>query len=192
MAKKDIFEIPDEKVLNLFFEEQRNKTLVVLHNRLALSLDDAEDIYQEACITLYQNIQSGKLVALTSSLSTYFTAICMNKGRKLLDRKPNSISFERAVENTEGDEYSTSQIETILGLGDGITAEQRAVMREIVQDLPSPCEEILWSYYGDGLQMKEIAELIGFKGPDSVKSKKSQCMSKLKERFMRIIREFYE
>lgn len=192
MAKKDIFEIPDEKVLNLFFEEQRNKTLVVLQNRLALSFDDAEDIYQEACITLYQNIQSGKLVALTSSLSTYFTAICMNKGRKLLDRKPNSISFERAVENTEGDEYSTSQIETILGLGDGITAEQRAVMREIVQDLPSPCEEILWSYYGDGLQMKEIAELIGFKGPDSVKSKKSQCMSKLKERFMRIIREFYE
>lgn len=192
MAKKDIFEIPDEKVLNLFFEEQRNKTLVVLHNRLALSLDDAEDIYPEACITLYQNIQSGKLVALTSSLSTYFTAICMNKGRKLLDRQPDSISFERAVENTEGDEYSTSQIETILGLGDGITAEQRAVMREIVQDLPSPCEEILWSYYGDGLQMKEIAELIGFKGPDSVKSKKSQCMSKLKERFMRIIREFYE
>lgn len=192
MAKKDIFEIPDEKVLNLFFEEQRNKTLVVLHNRLALSLDDAEDIYQEACITLYQNIQSGKLVALTSSLSIYFTAICMNKGRKLLDRQPDSISFERAVENTEGDEYSTSQIETILGLGDGITAEQRAVMREIVQDLPSPCEEILWSYYGDGLQMKEIAELIGFKGPDSVKSKKSQCMSKLKERFMRIIREFYE
>lgn len=192
MAKKDIFEIPDEKVLNLFFEEQRNKTLVVLQNRLALSLDDAEDIYQEACITLYQNIQSGKLVALTSSLSTYFTAICMNKGRKLLDRQPDSISFERAVENTEGDEYSTSQIETILGLGDGITAEQRAVMRDIVQDLPGPCEEILWSYYGDGLQMKEIAELIGFKGPDSVKSKKSQCMSKLKERFMRIIREFYE
>ena len=155
MAKKDIFEIPDEKVLNLFFEQQRKKTLVVLQNRLALSHDDAEDIYQEACVALYQNIQSGKLVELTSSLSTYFTSICMNKGKKLLDRRP-------------------------------------ATMRDIVQDLPSPCEEILWSYYGDGLQMKEIAELIGFNGPDSVKSKKSQCMSKLKERFMRIIKEFYE
>lgn len=192
MAKKDIFEIPDEKVLNLFFEQQRKKTLVVLQNRLALSHDDAEDIYQEACVALYQNIQSGKLVELTSSLSTYFTSICMNKGKKLLDRRPDNISFEGAVENTEGDEYSTSQIETILGLGDGITAEQRATMRDIVQDLPSPCEEILWSYYGDGLQMKEIAELIGFNGLDSVKSKKSQCMSKLKERFMRIIKEFYE
>ena len=116
----------------------------------------------------------------------------MNKGKKLLDRRPDNISFEGAIENTEGDEYSTSQIETILGLGDGITAEQRATMRDIVQDLPSPCEEILWSYYGDGLQMKEIAELIGFNGPDSVKSKKSQCMGKLKDRFMRIIKEFYE
>ena len=133
-------------VLNLFFEQQRNKTLVILQNRLALSRDDAEDIYQEACIALYQNIQSGKLVELTSSLSTYFTSICMNKGKKLLDRRPDNISFEGAVENTEGDEYSATQIETILGLGDGITAEQRAAMRDIVQDLPSPCEEILWSY----------------------------------------------
>lgn len=82
----------------------------------------------------------------------------MNKGKKLLDRRPDNISFEGAVENTEGDEYSATQIETILGLGDGITAEQRAAMRDIVQDLPSPCEEILWSYYGDGLQMKVIAE----------------------------------
>ena len=154
MAKKDIFDIPDEKILNLFFEQQRNKTLVILQNRLALSRDDAEDIYQEACLALYQNIQSGKLVELTSSLSTYFTSICMNKGKKLLDRRPDNISFEGAVENTEGDEYSATQIETILGLGDGITAEQRAAMRDIVQDLPSPCEEILWSYYGDGLQMK--------------------------------------
>ena len=96
MAKKDIFDIPDEKILNLFFEQQRNKTLVILQNRLALSLDDAEDIYQEACLALYQNIQSGKLVELTSSLSTYFTSICMNKGKKLLDRRPDNISFEGA------------------------------------------------------------------------------------------------
>lgn len=192
MIKKDIYEIPDDKVLNLFFEEQRSKILVILKNRLALSSDDAEDIYQEACIALYQNIQSGKLTELTSSLSTYFTSICLNKGKKLVDRRPDTISFDGAIENTEGDEYSTAQIEMILGLGDGISPEQRSTMRDIVQDLPSPCEEILWSYYGDGLQMKEIADLIGFNGPDSVKSKKSQCMSKLKERFMRIIKEFYE
>ena len=192
MVKKDIYEIPDDKVLNLFFEEQRSKILVILKNRLALSSDDAEDIYQEACIALYQNIQSGKLTELTSSLSTYFTSICLNKGKKLVDRRPNTISFDGAIENTEGDEYSTAQIEMILGLGDGISPEQRSTMRDIVQDLPSPCEEILWSYYGDGLQMKEIADLIGFNGPDSVKSKKSQCMSKLKERFMQIIKEFYE
>jgi RNA polymerase sigma factor, sigma-70 family len=189
---KNIFEIPDEKVLNLFFEHQRNKTLLLLQRNLSLSDDDAKDIYQEACLALYQNIQTGKLIELTSSLSTYFTSICLNKGKKLLERCPNNISFEGAIENTESDEYSTSQIETILGMGDGITNEQRATMRDIVQDLPSPCEEILWGYYGDNLQMKEIAELIGFNGPDSVKSKKSQCMSKLKDRFMKIIKQFYE
>lgn len=192
MAKINIFEIPDEKLLNTFFEQQRNKTLIVLQNRLSLSVDDAEDIYQEACIALYQNIQSGKLSELTASLSTYFTQICLNKGLKMRDRRPDIISFDTSIENSEEDNYSTSQIEVILGLGDDITPEQKNIMRDIVEDLPSPCEEILWSYYGDGLQMSEIANLIGFNGSDSVKSKKSQCMSKLKERFTRLIKEFYE
>ena len=41
-------------------------------------------------------------------------------------------------------------------------------------------------------KMKEIADAIGFNSADSVKSKKSQCMSKLKERFTKIIKAFYE
>ena len=42
----------------------------------------------------------------------------------MLDRRPDNISFEGAVENTEGDEYSTTQIETILGLGDGVAGAE--------------------------------------------------------------------
>lgn len=73
----------------------------------------------------------------------------MNKGKKLLDRRPDNISFEGAVENTEGDEYSTSQIETILGLGDGITAEQRATMRESFRTFPALARK----YYGHTMEM---------------------------------------
>ena len=189
---KEEFNIQDERLLGQFFEKERCKLLAVLRNRLSISTDDAEDIYQDACIALFDNIKRGKLKTLTCSLSTYFTQICLNMGYNFVNRGHSITSFDQMLENTQYDEYGLAQLEAGLGLGDGLSSEQTAMMRDIVQDLPYPCEDILWAYYGDDLSMKEIADVIGFNGADSVKSKKSQCMSKLKERFTRIIKIFYE
>ena len=189
---KEEFNIQDERLLGQFFEKERCKLLAVLRNRLSISTDDAEDIYQDACIALFDNIKRGKLKTLTCSLSTYFTQICLNMGYNFVNRGHSITSFDQMLENTQYDEYGLAQLEAVLGLGDGLSSEQTAMMRDIVQDLPYPCEDILWAYYGDDLSMKEIADVIGFNGADSVKSKKSQCMSKLKERFTRIIKIFYE
>lgn len=189
---KEEFNIQDEGLLGLFFEKERGKALAVLKNRLSISTEDAEDIYQDACIALFNNVQNGKLQTLTCSLSTYFTQICLNMGYNFVNRGQSTTSFDQLLDNNQYDEYGLAQLEAVLGLGDGLSSEQTVMMRDIVQDLPYPCEDILWAYYGDDLNMKEIADLIGFNGADSVKSKKSQCMSKLKERFTRIIKSFYE
>lgn len=189
---KEEYTIPDDRLLSHFFEKERSKVLAVLRNRLSVSTEDAEDIYQDACIALFNNIQNGKLKTLTCSLSTYFTQICLNMGYNFVNRGNSTTSFDQMLDNTIYDEYGLAQIEAVLGLGDGLSQEQISIMRDIVQDLPHPCEDILWAYYGDDLSMKEIADVIGFNGADSVKSKKSQCMSKLKERFTRIIKSFYE
>jgi len=189
---KEEFNIYDERLLGHFFEKERNKVLAVLKSRLSVSTEDAKDIYQDACIALFYNIQKGKLKTLTCSLSTYFTQICLNMGYNFVNRGHPKTSFDQMLNNTQYDEYGLAQLEAVLGLGDGLSSEQTKMMRDIVQDLPHPCEDILWAYYGDDLSMKEIADVIGFNGADSVKSKKSQCMSKLKERFTRIIKSFYE
>ena len=189
---KEEFNIQDEELLGQFFEKERSKLLAVLRNRLSISTEDAEDIYQDACIALFDNIKKGRLKTLTCSLSTYFTQICLNMGYNFVNRGHSMTSLDQLLDNTQYDEYGLAQLEAVLGLGDGLSSEQTAMMRDIVQDLPHPCEDILWAYYGDDLSMKEIADIIGFNGADSVKSKKSQCMSKLKERFTRIIKSFYE
>lgn len=191
MTKED-FNIQDERLLGQFFEKERSKVLAVLKNRLAISADDAEDIYQDASIALFNNIKNGKLKTMTCSLSTYYMQICLNMGYNFVNRGHSTTSFDQIMDNTQYDEYSLAQLEAVLGLGDGLSAEQAAMMRDIVQDLPHPCEDILWAYYGDDLSMKEIADVVGFNGADSVKSKKSQCLSKLKERFTKIIKSFYE
>ena len=190
MTKKE-FNIQD---LDKFFKKDASKVLVVLKNRLSITTEDAEDIYQNACIALYNNIQKGKLKTLTCSLYTYFSQICLNMGYNFVNRGHSTTSFDQLVDNTQYDEYDLAKLEAVLGLGQGdrLSSKQVAMMRDIVQDLPQPCEQILWLYYGDDLSMKEIADIIGFNGADSLKSKKSQCMSKLKERFNRIIKSFYE
>lgn len=189
---KDEFNIPDDKLLGQFFEKERNKMITILKNRLSVQTEDAEDIYQDACVALFNNIKNGKLKTLTCSLSTYFTQICLNLGYNFVNRGQTTTSFDQMLENSQYDEYGLTQLEAVLGLGDGLSQEQTTMMREIVQDLPHPCEDILWAYYGDDLSMKEIADIVGFNGADSVKSKKSQCMNKLKERFTKIIKSFYE
>ena len=193
MAKKTDFEIPDDLILGHFFEQERRKTLVFLKNRLSISEEDAEDIFQEASINLFNNIHEGKLTELTASLSTYFTAICWRMGCKFVTRHPHITSIEENIQKRGPEIYDSTQIEYVLGLSDSnLSKEQKQSMREIVQDLPSPCEEILWAYYGDNLDMAEISQLIGFKNADSAKAKKSWCMSRLKERFNKIQSLFYD
>lgn len=57
------------------------------------------------------------------------------------------------------------------------------MMRDLVQNLPKPCDDILWYYYGDNLDMQTIADLLEYKNSTTVKSTKHRCMSKLKEKF---------
>jgi DNA-directed RNA polymerase specialized sigma24 family protein len=72
------YKIPKtERDSNTFFTKEKRKTVALLRDRYNLSHESAEDVYQDSCIALFQNIKNGKLVSLTSSLSTYFTQICI-------------------------------------------------------------------------------------------------------------------
>ena len=186
---KEEFNIQD---LGQFFKKEAPKVLVVLKNRLSVSTEDAEDIYQNACIALYNSIKKEKHKQLSCKRTTYFLQICLNMGYNFVNRGHSTKSFDQMLYSTQYGEYDLAKLEAVLGLGDGLSQEQITMMREIVQDLPQPCEQILWLYYGDDLSMKEIADVIGFNGADSVKSRKSQCLSKLKERFTKIKKSFYD
>ena len=159
----------------------------------SFSEQDLEDVIQDSTFALFKNIKEGKLVTLTCKLTTYFIQICVNQALSKKRKNQKNAQFTEAVEMTQKDEYSSEKIDELLDMGDdGITAEQKQMMRDIVQDLPKPCEDILWLYYGDNLDMATIAKMLDYSSPDSVKTTKSRCMSKLKARFMKIKEDFYD
>lgn len=179
----EIYKIPKtERDFNSFFTKERKKTVSLLQGRYNFSQEQAEDVYQDSCIALYQNIVRGKLVKLTSSLSTYFTQICIFQAlKKKRDDKLNEILEDR--------QYDNSKVDVLLGLDGGYSLKQQMAMADIVNHMPPPCDVILWSYYYDNMKMTEIASVIDYKNSDTVKAKKAQCMKKLKDKFSTQLKE---
>lgn len=179
----EIHKIPKtERDFNSFFTKERKKTVSLLQGRYNFSQEQAEDVYQDSCIALYQNIVRGKLVKLTSTLSTYFTQICIFQAlKKKRDDKLNEILEDR--------QYDNSKVDVLLGLDGGYSLKQQMAMEDIVNHMPPPCDVILWSYYYDNMKMTEIASVIDYKNSDTVKAKKAQCIKKLKDKFSTQLKE---
>ena len=154
--------------LSRFIEKERKRNVAYLTSNYNLSRDDAQDVYQDACMALYQNIQNGALTELTARLSTYFTQICVFQAMKWIrDNRP--VDLQR--------------LEDILTIGSDYTIAQQLAMMDMVRNMPDPCKTILWQFHYENKSMTEIAVLVNFNGADSVKAKKSQCLSKLKSTF---------
>ena len=183
-----------QQKLNRFAGKQWDKTLAYLQGYFSLSRSDCEDVFQEAFIVLYKNITEGKLT-LTASLSTYFIGICRNKAHEKMRAKGKVINIIDEFPNTTKDEFEDERIDTLLALEDDteqIEARKEAIVREIVSNLPSPCDKILWGFYRDGFSMKTLAQLYNYKSEGSVKVTKHRCGEKFKARFMEISRRLFD
>lgn len=171
------FDITNERLLGAWTERQRGRTWAMLRGKYRLSDDAVYEIYQKSCIALFQNIRNGKLVHLSSTLSTYFNRICINQALKYF----RDSKHERTETDSIDDEgnYEASKISNIIDEDDDrLTEEQISAMHSIVAKLPPPCEGVLWAYF-QGWTMEEIAEEFHYKNAQTAKAKRFQCFQKL-------------
>lgn len=179
--------------LDSFIKSQRDRTIAYLQRNFFVSKDECEDIFQDSFIILYQNAQEGKLDNLTSSVSTYFMAICRNKTMELLRTKGKYIHSSVDDEIHKSTTFIESKINMVLSFDndDAHIEQKEALVREIVKDLPSPCNELLWGFYRDGLSMKDLAERYGYSNENTVKVTKHRCCDKFKKRFSEMLQKLF-
>lgn len=179
--------------LDSFIKSQRDRTIAYLQRNFSVSKDECEDIFQDSFIILYQNAQEGKLDNLTSSVSTYFMAICRNKTMELLRTKGKYIHSSVDDEIHKSTTFIESKINMVLSFDndDAHIEQKEALVREIVKDLPSPCNELLWGFYRDGLSMKDLAERYGYSNENTVKVTKHRCCDKFKKRFSEMLQKLF-
>lgn len=164
-------------VLRRVYEQNRDKFLNYAR-RYNLSEEENIDVYQDAYVIFYDNIMSGKVVEMTSTVSTYLFGIGkylifdrMRKNKKTVGSQyPLDIVKDEAdpIENLEFDEK-------------GLTPEQE-LLRKHFGTLGKQCQELLSLFYYRGYTIQEIMEAENYNSENVVKAAKSRCMKTLRER----------
>lgn len=135
---------------------------------------DAIDIYQDAIITLQQNIINGKIKNFNSSVSTYLFAIGKYK-IFYFHRKNSKIVLNN---NIELDEKSLDL--DVNFFEDELTNQQRILKKHFAK-LGERCKSVLSLFYFQGYNLDEITEILNYSNKKVLKSQKSRCVKQLKD-----------
>lgn len=176
-----------EKKLLIEIQAGKQKAIETVYNRykaefiiyaLRFSIyeEDALDIYQDSIIILYENIVSGKLSTLTSSLKTYLFAIGKYKIYNTLKLKINTTDY--------------LEYEFLLGeeTQDDFTLQEENIEKIQIayQELGEKCQQVLKLFYFENRDIEEIKNKLNYASKDVVKSQKSRCIKHLKTILLKI------
>jgi len=133
--------------------------------------NDVQDLLQEAIIVLWQNINADKF-ELSAKISTYLFAVAKNmwmaesRRQKKFDHNDIHIEEKATVDNS---------LDTL------IDDQEKKIVRQALDQLESPCKELLLLFYFEERKMAEIAQLLNFANSDVAKAKKYQCKKALEK-----------
>jgi RNA polymerase sigma factor (sigma-70 family) len=187
--------------LNAFFAENRQRTLCYLESRFpVLQEDDIEDIFQDSSIALFLKIQNNELLDLTSSLYTFFLSICINQARNKVNRSHPTCLLPDNITDFDFEPIHNDKLEELENLvGYEIAEEQtdqeylnwiEQQVREGVRQMKPPCNQILWSFYWDGLSHRTIADMFGMKSEDVSKTQANRCKHKFSDFIKKVIASY--
>jgi RNA polymerase sigma factor (sigma-70 family) len=159
-------EAPIVKIYKLF----RNEFLDWGLRNFAINVEQLKDIFQDTVLDFQQNIISGQLNHLTSTLKTYLFQIGKFKIINFLKREQR-ITYLEEIKfiKKEKEEYMLSE-ERQYNLDD---------IAKAMAKLPEDCQSLLKLYYFKEYDMSSIARELNYKNSDTAKSKKSVCLKKL-------------
>lgn len=149
----------------------------------SLSLDDAENLYQDAFIAVYDNLLADR-VREDTCWSNYIITIGLNLANKAM-RRTTVTDYIGNGEDSELRDTIARKAEQImkdmpeeeLPLSDNL--EVQSLLGNELIHTPEPCASIIKFFYYENMSMEEIAEEVGYRNAQTAKAKKSQCMTDL-------------
>lgn len=136
------------------------------------SVEDAEDIIQEAIGVLIYNIKR-KVFKGESTISTYLFAICKGMWYKRFQKYVRERNYQSGLQVDDRDD-DTPEVQIL-------DDEQKNLLEQLFDRLKEGCKDVLfrWSM---GESMDDIAKIMSFKNSQIAMNKKNKCLKELHER----------
>ncbi len=139
----------------------------------SLKEEDLIDIYQEAFLSFYENLLSGKITHFTSSIKTYIFSI----GKFKIYEHLRNTSKLKIIDEPINPEITLQD----FNLDTEVLSEREQLVKSNFKKLGKQCQLILELFYLKGKTLKDIKIIENYDNTDVVKSQKSRCLRKLKQ-----------
>lgn len=160
----------NESKLTVVYKAYRDEFISWAVRNYQCPEETAKDIYQVVIVIFYENIMSGKLVSLQSSVKTYIFAIGKNKLFEYQASLRKQSNFQEAFIREPVEESFTEEKEEVY-----------AMLETALQELGEPCKTLLVLSYYKNYSTEEIASALNYKSTDSAKTQKYKCLVRLKK-----------
>ena len=163
----------DPSGLSFVYEKYRKEFLNWIRKFSHCDEEDAREYYQATILILYENVNTGKLGELQSSLKTYLFGI--GKNLALQDHRKSQRYQQAKAEylleyHLVQEERDLQREETDLGL-----------IGRCFSRIGDPCHKLLDLFYFHQKSMEEISSELGYKNPETTKNQKYKCMERLRK-----------
>lgn len=145
--------------------------------KYTLGDEEVLDVYQDAYVALYENIQNGKFSELKSAIGTYLISIGKYKIMERLRKNSKQTNNEFLLNKVEGVDNEIEEFDIIQ---DELSPEQK-LLKQYFEKLGEKCKQILSLFYYKQYNIKEIMVEGNYNSENVVKSQKSRCLKTLKE-----------
>jgi len=135
------------------------------------SEEDAEELYQEGIIALYEKFKSPDFI-LSCSIKTYIYSICRNKWLNVLKGRRVIVDLEEYLEVSDLPEENLA---TVL--------PEDVEMIEVISSMGDPCHSLLVGFYYHQLSLDNLAEKLQYASANVAKQQKFRCIERLKKIF---------
>ncbi len=181
-------EIPDEALISGIQEgnHQMIHALYKTHYPMVRKLvtensgseAEAKDVYQEAIIVFYENVQT-KGFNLTCKIRTYLYSVSRNiwlkELKKRLPHTKDLNDHKHFVDiNRDFDKHEEKQ-------------KRLDKIKDALEQIGEPCNSILTYFFYNRLTMDEIATKMGYTNAANAKNQKYKCFKRLKKLVFKVI-----
>ena len=164
--------------------EERDKVMLILVKIFGgLRYEDLEEVYSDGCMVLWNKLNDENFEFEGENMVGYLVKVCKNIGMHYLRKvRDDVVSWDEMIERKcVGNKDGLMEMFDVLADKEYEENEMYSRLDKVWEKLNDVEKMILKSYYWDGCRMEEIAHRVGYRNADSVKSKKSMVLKKMKE-----------